>query len=101
MTKVFGEQDRAALVRAVKQGESVPSAARRFGIARSTVYTWIRRAGSAESEAAPAPRFLELAAESAPEVGLVVRVGTAEIEVRPGFDGELLRAVVAALGGAS
>lgn len=100
MTKVFGEQDRAELVAAVKRGESVPSAARRFGIARSTVYTWIRRAGAAAS-VAPQPRFLELAPERGPEVGLIVRVGGAEIEVGTGFDADLLRSIVAALGGAS
>lgn len=103
MTRVFEEQDRAELVAAVKRGESVPAAARRFGIARSTVYTWIRRAGA--SEMAPAsptpPRFLELVAGADPEARLLVRVGAAEIHVRTGFDVELLRAVVAALEGAS
>jgi transposase-like protein len=100
MTKIFGQQDRAELVAAIKRGESVPAAARRFGIARSTVYTWIRRAGAAEVTPAQ-PRFMELVPSRGPEVGFVVRVGTAEIEVRAGFDGELLRAVVAALGGVS
>lgn len=99
MTKIFGQQDRAELVAAVKRGEPVPDAAKRFGIARSTVYTWIRRADAAAT--APAqPRFMELVTEGR-DVGLVVRVGAAEIEVRAGFDGELLRAVVAALGGAA
>lgn len=102
MTKVFGEQDRAELVAAVKRGESVPAAARRFGIARSTVYTWIRRVGASEMEPAPAPpRFLKLVAGRDPEAGLLVRIGAAEIHVRAGFDVELLRAVVAALEGAS
>lgn len=44
---------------------------------------------------------MELVGGSDPEAGLVVRVGVAEIHVRAGFDGELLRAVVAALEGAS
>jgi transposase-like protein len=99
MTKIFGQQDRAELVAAVKRGEPVPDAAKRFGIARSTVYTWIRRADAASS-APVQPRFMELVTESR-DVGLVVRVGAAEIEVRPGFDGELLRAVVTVLGGGS
>ena len=100
MTKIFGQQDRAELVAAVKRGESVPAVARRFGIARSTVYTWIRRAGGAEKTPTPLG-FMELVTGSDPEVGLMVRVGAAEVHVRAGFDAELLRAVVAALGGTS
>ena len=100
MTKIFGQQDRAELVAAVKRGESVPAAARRFGIARSTVYTWIRRGAADEPVPVPQPRFMELVTGGR-EAGLVVRVGPAEIDVHAGFDGELLRAVVAVLGGNS
>lgn len=94
MTKVFGQRDRDDLVAAVNGGEAVRAAARRVGVSAATAYLWIRRAREA-AEGADAPRFLELVAKA--DIGLIVRVGPAEIEVRAGFDVELLRAVVVAL----
>lgn len=96
MTKVYEQRDRDELVAAVKGGEPVPVAAKRFGVTPATAYVWIRRAREA-AERADQPRFLELVTRE--DVGLIVRVGFAEIEVRAGFDVELLRAVVAALRG--
>jgi transposase-like protein len=86
--------ERAELVRAVtRQGKTVRAAATELGIAESTGYRWLRAAGSPRPEA---PSFVELVpAGAAGEI--VVRVGAAEIEVRAGFDPELLRAVVRAL----
>lgn len=45
------------------------------------------------------PTFVELVPERTEGLGLRVCVGRAEIEVRAGFDAQLLREVVAALGG--
>jgi transposase-like protein len=100
MTKSFGQRERDELVGAVKRGEPVAAAARRFGVTPVTAYTWIRKSGEAGSrETAVQPTFLELVTSGITGAGLVVRVGDAEIEVRPGFDVALLRAVVAALRG--
>lgn len=96
MHKTFEQEDRAEFVAAVRAGEAVPTAAKRFGIGTSTAYKWLRRAGGAEKPAT----FLELVTSNDAD-RLIVRVGSAEIEVRAGFDAELLRAVVAALGGGS
>jgi transposase-like protein len=96
MHKNFEQEDRAELVAAIRGGESVAAAAKRFGVAASTAYGWLRRAGGVEQS----PTFLELVTGSSVS-GLVVRVGSAEIEVRAGFDPALLRAVVNALGGVS
>ena len=47
-----------------------------------------------------APRFVRLAVAASPRSSaLVVEVGAARIRVEPGFDGDHLRAVVAALAG--
>lgn len=96
MRKIYKRSERAELVAAVQRGEPVPSAARRLGVTTSTAYAWMRR--SEGSDPAP-PTFIELVTAGTSSAALVVRVGTAEIEVRAGFDAGLLRAVVAALDG--
>lgn len=91
-------EERHALIRAVtKRGEAVPVVAARLGVPVSTAYRWMRVAMAAA--APPPPTFVEVVAERAVTASLVVRVGTAEIEVRRGFDARLLREVVDALGG--
>jgi hypothetical protein len=90
----YQEADRAELIAAVRRGEPVASAARRLGVTTSTAYTWVRRSPKP-------PTFIELVTTPVIPPGLTVRIGAAEIDVRPGFDPDLLRATVAALGGAS
>lgn len=66
----------------------------------STAFRWLRveadAAGRARHDEA-VPTFVELVPVRPAAPALVVRVGAAEIEVGAGFDGALLRAVVAAL----
>lgn len=102
MRKIYKRSDRAALIAAVKRGEPVPTAARRLHVTMSTAYRWARRPpGEVPASAAGVPTFLEVVAAGVPSGAVVVRVGAAQIEVRAGFDAELLRAVIAALEGAS
>jgi len=103
MRKIYGESDRADLVAAVKRGAPVAEAARHHGVTVTTAYRWMRLAcaSSDHNSAVKTPTFLELVTSADIGAGLVVRVGAAEIEVRAGFDRELLRAVVATLGGAA
>jgi hypothetical protein len=68
--------------------------AARLGVPVSTAYQWKR---SAVVEAAPA--FVEVVAERTTRSAMRIRIGVAEIEVRAGFDAQLLREVVDALGG--
>ena len=84
MRKIYEECDRAELVTAVKHGEPVAAAARRFGVTPATAYTWIRKANDA-SRVVAQPTFIELVASGSASAGLVVRVGCAEIDVEPGF----------------
>lgn len=108
MRRTYTRAERGELIRAVTSGDSVPAAAARLGVGVATAYDWVRQAKGRGTTAArkraskddrQRPAFVRLVAASTGEAPLVVRVGAAEIDVRPGFDGELLRAVVAALGG--
>jgi transposase-like protein len=98
MRKLYKQRDRAELLAAVRRGEPILSAARRLRVRMSTAYRWVRLSGNDDGVAAP-PTFLELVTAGTPSRELMVRIGVAEIEVRPGFDPALLRAVVATLGG--
>ncbi len=101
MKKIYKRSDRVELVAAVKRGESVATAARRLWVPMSTAYNWVRKSGD-EGVAlalAPQPTFVELVTRAAPRAAMVVRVGSAEIEVHAGFDARLLREVAEALGG--
>jgi hypothetical protein len=72
-------------------------------VTASTAYHWLKRTGEASRRprrgAAAPPAFVRVvrAAELAATIG--VRVGSAEMQVRRGFDAVLLRAVVEALRG--
>ncbi len=108
MRRTYTRAERDELIRAVTSGDPVRAAAARLGVGVATAYDWVRHARASESTSARKssskgalrrPAFVRLVAASGGEVPLVVRVGGAEIEVRPGFDGALLQAVVAALGG--
>ena len=78
----------------------MPDVARRVGVALATAYRWLREEDRGPRALVKQPAFVELVTSVA-QGGLVVRVGSAEVEVRPGFDPALLRAVVLALGGAA
>ena len=111
MRRTYTRAERDELIRAVRvRGQPVPEAAARLGVAAATAYNWLRRANGrgTRSTGMPAkasnlqrPAFARLVPASTGEASLVLRVGGAEIEVRRGFDGELLRAVVTALSGGS
>jgi transposase-like protein len=94
MRKQYTVEDRARLIAEVRTtGEPVKEVADRLGISVSSAYLWLK--------AAPAsvPRFAKLVRlPSAAAAELAVKVGAATIRVATGFDAELLRSVVAALG---
>lgn len=105
MRRYYTAEQRGQLLDLVASGHSVREAAARLGIATSTASYWVRRAtGKArqlrqrEAQRGEPPAFARLVREH--EVASIeVRVGGATIQVGPGFDAELLRAVVAALRG--
>lgn len=83
-------------------------AAARLGVAPSTAYYWTRSAATIrpgrparrrgpKARAPGTPRFVRVVPSGAVEAAIAVRVGAAEIQVRRGFDADLLRGVVAAL----
>lgn len=96
MREPYSERARAELIRAVRdRGEPVAMAAARLGVQVSTAYRWLRALPAPAP--APAPAFALVVAGPGAGPRIRVRVGAAAIEVEPGFDADLLRAVVAAL----
>jgi transposase-like protein len=96
MREPYSERERAELIRAVRdRGEPVAVATARLGVHVSTAYRWLRTQPAPPP--APAPAFALVVAAPAAGTRLRVLVGAAAIEVEPGFDADLLRAVVAAL----
>ena len=113
MGRQYTGEQRSELVELVTAGQStLPKAAARFGVPYSTASYWVRKASKparpgkttraprvAETESVSAPTFLQLVRAGDIGATLEVRIGGAEIQVRRGFDGQLLRAVVEALRG--
>lgn len=106
MRRHYTAEQRGQLLDFVASGRSVREAAARLGIAPSTASYWVRRAAKnakpprqrAARRGGLPPAFARLVREH--EVASIeVRVGGATLQVAPGFDAELLRAVVAALRG--
>jgi hypothetical protein len=86
----------------VQRGESVVASATRLGVPVSTAYQWKRSAvAKSLAVATPAPTFVEVVPEGAARSAMRIRIGAAEIEVRAGFDAQLLREIVDVLGGES
>ena len=106
MRRHYTVEQRGQLLDLVASGRSVREAAARLGIGTSTASYWVRRAAEKARQVrqreagrgGEPPAFARLVREH--EVASIeVRVGGATIQVGPGFDAELLRAVVAALRG--
>jgi transposase-like protein len=114
MRRRYTREQRCELIDLVTEGgATVPEAAARLEVPQSTAYKWLRktttrptRAGnvaraprSAEGQAATTSTFIQLvrAGEASPTI--MVQIGGVAIEVRRGFDAEVLRSVVEALRG--
>lgn len=98
--------DGELMVAALRASGETPAAfARRHGLHEVRVQRWVARVGRKARSAAPAQpvAFAPVRVTSAqPAVsGLEVVIGGAVVRVGRGFDGDLLRRVVAALGEAS
>jgi len=91
------------LVELVVGGDmTVPEAAAKVGVTLSAAYNWMAEHRKLRKPSvagrARKPTFVRLVPSAfAPDATVTVRVGEAEIQVGPGFDRELLRAVVATL----
>ena len=111
MRRHYPAEKRAQLVELVTStGTSIAAAAAELGVQKSTASYWVRkarrptrRAGRSRSAAtastaiAAEPAFARVVAASEIGASIEVWVGKVAIRVTPGFDAELLRAVVAAL----
>jgi len=93
MRKQYTAEQRAKLIGEVRAGEKVSVVAKRMGVAASSAYLWMRAAAPASG----APVFARVV--PARRALLRLEVGGAAVVVEAGFDAELLRQVVVALGG--
>ena len=95
MRRRYTTQQREHLIETVLTlGEPVKAVAERMGVSVSAAYLWMKAARTTKR-----PQFARLVPEPRAMVAsLILRVGGAAIRVDPGFDAELLRAVVSALG---
>lgn len=97
------EKRKRLLALVTSGGVSVGDAARRLGVRPATAYYWVRQAAPvapapvATRPAEPATSFVQLIRATAPVSCIEVSIGAATISVKPGFDAELLRAVISAL----
>jgi transposase-like protein len=112
MRRPYTTRQRSELVDLVTTGQAtVAEAAARTGVAPSTAYHWMKRAGAVvrglPAPASPVsrarrlaePTFVRLVPASAVHAAITVMVDGAEIQVQRDFDRDLLRAVVEALRG--
>jgi|WetSurMetagenome_2_1015567.scaffolds.fasta_scaffold251512_1 transposase-like protein len=102
MRRRYTKEQRSQLVELVTGSDvAVPEAAARLGVGASAAYNWVAESRtlrkSKPARPATGPTFVRLVPSAAADTAIAVRVGGAEIQVRPGFDGELLREVVATL----
>lgn len=102
MRRRYTREQRTQLVDLVAGGDvTVPEAAARMGVTSSSAYNWVAESRKLRKprvvRRATGPTFVRLVPTAAADATITVRVGGAEIQVRRGFDGELLQAVVATL----
>jgi transposase-like protein len=97
MRRRYTAEEKQRLLSEVRStGDGVAAVAKRLGVTPSSAYLWLKEA-SVESGA---PLFARVV-KSTPTVAtgsIVIEVGAAMVRVAPGFDVDLLRRVIAALG---
>jgi len=95
MRKRHTAEERERLITEVRATGEVPRVvAERMGVCASSAYRWMK-----EASAAGTPVFARVVrSRSSSRSGLVVQLGRAEIRVEAGFDADLLRELVTALG---
>lgn len=103
MRERYTDKQRRALVALVSSGQArVFEAADRLGVNRASGYAWMREArktpGRRDVDDA-CPAFARLVPGDRAPAAVTVRVDGVEIDVRHGFDGALLRAVLDAVKG--
>jgi len=95
--KRYTAKEREQLIGQVRTfGEPVKVVAKRMGVCAATAYRWMK-----DVPATKKPEFARLVPTRGAAAAIAVEVGTATIHVAHGFDAELLRAVVFALGSGS
>jgi transposase-like protein len=111
MRRQYTVEQRREFIDLVTAGRAtISEAAARLGVPLSTAYYWARKAATpprptrkatrALASAKPpsaSPAFVQLIRASDTASVIEVRIGRTVIQLRPGFDAELLRAVIEVL----
>jgi transposase-like protein len=111
MRKRYTDEQRSTLVDLVIAGRAtVSEAAMRMGVTASTAYQWMKQAAAGPrrrgvEQRGPSrrrrqlvpPTFVQLVRAGDLAATIALRIGGAEVQIRRGFDADLLRAVVQAL----
>jgi len=112
MRRQYTAEQRREFIDLVTAGRAtISEAAARLGVPPSTAYYWARRAAtpprptrkatrtlaSAKPPSASPPAFVQLIRASDTASIIEVRIGRMVIQLRPGFDAELLRAIIEVL----
>jgi transposase-like protein len=95
MGKRHKVKERERLIELVRtSGEPVKAIAERMGVKASTAYFWLKRA----RQATPLEFARVVPTERTARTAMSIEVGGAIIHLESGFDAELLREIVSALG---
>ena len=107
MRRQYTAEQRREFIDLVTAGATISEAATRVGVPPSTAYYWARKAAAqprprkatralvpAKRPSASPPPFVQLIRASDTGAVIKVRIGRTVIQVRRGFDAELLRAVI-------
>ena len=100
MRKRHTAEERERLIAEVRATGEIPRVvAERMGVCASSAYRWMKEASDAGASDAGAPVFARMVpSRTASSPALMVQLGRVSIRIEAGFDAELLRGVVAALG---
>lgn len=99
MRRRYTAEDKQRLLSEVRStGEAVAAVAKRLGVTPSSAYLWLKEAGFESGAPVFARVVKSTSTVAAPAI--VIEVGAAMIRVELGFDADLLRSVIAALGDA-
>ncbi|HWA74834.1 MAG TPA: transposase [Polyangiaceae bacterium] len=99
MRRRYTAEDKQRLLSEVRAtGEGVAAVAKRLGVTPSSAYLWLKEAGVASGGPAPVFARVVKSTSSVAARSIVIEVGAAMVRVEPGFNVDLLRSVVAALG---
>ena len=98
MRKHYTERQKSDFVALATSGRAtISEAAAQLEVRPSTAYYWMRARASTSKLSIATPTFARVVPSGDSDAGIILRISSVEIQVRHGFDPELLKDVVEAL----